>query len=163
MSVGRLLTLGLGTPFSDAGFLVTLGLNTSGVTPPSEPERSGAGGGNYKKKEKRKKFILPNGDVVWATRSEVEYNIALWRELNPGAYVEEPVKPVAKPKIVFSGKEASADLIEFEPIEKPQRAMRVSGMRFTPEHPLYTEILTSVKKRLDDDEDDDWTVLMEAF
>ena len=36
MSVGRLLTLGLGTPFSDVGFLVTLGLGTAG-TPPTPP------------------------------------------------------------------------------------------------------------------------------
>ena len=31
MSAGRILTLGLGTPFSDAGFLVTLGYGTAGV------------------------------------------------------------------------------------------------------------------------------------
>lgn len=35
MSVGRLLTLGLGTPFSDVGFIVTLGLVSGSVIPPT--------------------------------------------------------------------------------------------------------------------------------
>ena len=36
MSAGRILTLGLGTPFSAKGFLPTLGLGTAG-TPPTPP------------------------------------------------------------------------------------------------------------------------------
>lgn len=43
MSVGRVLTLGLGTPFSSAGFLVTLGLGASG-TPPAVVADSGTAG-----------------------------------------------------------------------------------------------------------------------
>jgi hypothetical protein len=46
MSAGRLLTVGLGTPFSAVKYLVTLGLGTAG-TPPVPPDNLPMGGAGY--------------------------------------------------------------------------------------------------------------------
>lgn len=46
MSVGRILTQGLGSPFSGVRYLVTLGLGTAGTPPvPPAPVSLGGGGG----------------------------------------------------------------------------------------------------------------------
>lgn len=126
----------------------------TGGAAPSKEERSGAGGGNWKKKQRRKKFILPNGDVVWATKDEVAQFIALWHELNPGAYVEEPLKPKpVKEVLVVKGEAPKVDYIEFKDPPKPQRMMRLpEGRVFGPGHPLYETVLRELKRRKEEDE-----------
>lgn len=125
----------------------------SGAPPiPVSESRSGAVGGG--KKQRRKRFVLPNGDVVFATKDEIERSIALWHELNPEAYVEEPLKPApVQRKIVVKGEAPTVEYVEFKEPEKPVRMMRLKeGRIFGPGHPLYENVLRELQRRKEEDE-----------
>lgn len=75
MSAGRLLTVGLGTPFSSKGFLVTLGLGTAGTPPAPTPDVvRGATG--------------PGGAVAWPSRTGRKKKIAAQNKLTIQLAVE---------------------------------------------------------------------------
>jgi len=112
----------------------------------------GAGGGNWAKKQRRKRFIMPDGSTAWATKEEIEYCIALWRELNPEEEVKKE-KTVKRKKYIPKNSRDDFTPVEFEPLPKPKpRAMRVSGIRFNEYHQSYESILEILKKKRDEDE-----------
>lgn len=93
MSAGRILTVGLGTPFSAVKYLVTLGYGTAGIPPIPVVTTGGAGAGRpiYKRRKWREiKDTLEEG-------LQEAYADLLRQKLPPGVVTEAAslVKPFA--------------------------------------------------------------------
>jgi hypothetical protein len=102
----------------------------------SIPQGGGSGSGGRKKR-----YLLPDGRVVYATYEEID---AVYR-----SRPEPKPDPVVAVKKKRKQSTPNVDYIELPPLEMPTAALNFE--EFSPAHPAYEVVLKTIRRRRDEE------------
>lgn len=110
-------------------------------------------GGGIPAAKRRRRYILPDGTNVWATRQEVETLLDRFALARSVIEVDKTTGKV-RPRVRATLKGKPSELVEFAPLKSDDEAFRVKlpkAFRWAPDENEYALALAN----LDDDEEDD--------